>query len=91
VKPRAIDVATLEPARQAKLTPMIIMTMTKMKNPTNNKVNVPKMSPNISKTKSQFTPFRGCLKSLSDWGLFTFCERKFQENGVDSSSELIKD
>ena len=66
MKPRAIVLATPEPARQAKLTPMIIMTMTNMKNPKINKVNVPKISPNISKTKGQFTPFGGCIKSLSD-------------------------
>ncbi|OLS31288.1 MAG: hypothetical protein ThorAB25_03770 [Candidatus Thorarchaeota archaeon AB_25] len=55
-KPRVIVLATPEPARQAKPTPIITMTMTKIKNPIIIKVNVPKISPNISKTNSKFTP-----------------------------------
>jgi hypothetical protein len=79
VKPRAILVATPEPARQAKATPMITMMTTNAKNPKINKVNVPKISPNISKTNSQFTPSNGVFQVLDLLGAFYFLWKENQK------------
>ena len=84
VKPRAICVATPEPALQT-VKKMMITTITKMMGMIMNIiVNVPKMSPNISgKPRSnQISPYGLCFNCGQASRTYTFCDRNPSRLGV---------